>query len=962
MKTQRFRIPVWACGMGMVLLSTLLWAQPALPILKSSVAWPEVTLTIAPTCNSLRSYDWTPAQLELTENGTLMTNVQVTCPDTSTSQLRSLALVLDASGSMAGSGNAGAIQMGHHLVDNKMGIMDEATIFHFASTVTKVQGLTSNHTLLNAAISTLASSGATACWDGIYAGLEELVSSSSNPSRCLIVLTDGDDNSSTHTPQQIIALAQANSIKVFTIGLGNFSGSIGDLINISQNTGGVFRNAPTTGHLIPVIDEIWNMLDYEPCTVRYTSSCEDGKSRAVTLRLNNFCGGSPLATFTFQAPFTPSSFVPIHFALDTLDTPQQAEVRMTLRLNTPELGLLAPCNGQIVLDRRYLDFLRYEPDPNPAIMGFNPAIQKGFDQLTFSSSGNLPILRDGTLGTFVFRSIAIPDTVTTPVRLSFLTFQYGCREPKVYNGQVRIFGGFAPRVFASGKVEFCEGDSVVLTAEDGFASYQWSTGSTDRRVVIRSGGIYTVFVTRFDGKSGTSDPIEVTVHPNPRPVVTPSGPVVLCPNQTASLEVTAAEKYRWNSADTTRQIWVMGGGTYVVEVEDIHGCRGVSDSVRVLASTVTAQITPPSPVILCPGDTAHLTADSGPYRYRWSTGDSTQTISKSSPGQVTVVVTDAFGCSVTSSPVDIRILTVVKPSITLSPPSSSLCEGDTVVLDAGPGYATYRWNRGDTTRSIAVTHSGSYSVHVTAAAGCSASSTPSVITVHSLPYPVITPGGPIQLCVGDTVRLDAGAGYAMYQWNMGGIGRRLAVTDAGMYSVLVTDSNGCSASSPPVIVTTLPQPITPVIVSSGGELRTDSAVSYQWFLNRIAIAGATGRTWRPVASGSYTVDVTNADGCRASSQPLDVVVDVKALPETPRLVIWPDPARDEVFCALRASGPGPVQIEVRDLLGRRVRFVELTVVDSGGRVRIPVADLPTGVYLLRVVSDPRSAPTLFRKQ
>jgi PKD repeat protein len=115
------------------------------------------------------------------------------------------------------------------------------------------------------------------------------------------------------------------------------------------------------------------------------------------------------------------------------------------------------------------------------------------------------------------------------------------------------------------------------------------------------------------------------------------------------------------------------------------------------------------------------------------------------------------------------------------------CKGDTVILDAGEGYAGYVWsNTGSTTNLLEVTQSGKYFVTVTDSTG--ASSIDSILVeVHELP--VVNLGTDIES--NEPVTLDAGAGFDAYLWQDASIAQTYLVTETGEYWVQVTDANGC---------------------------------------------------------------------------------------------------------------------------------------------------------------------------
>gem|GEM_PF-826779 len=202
------------------------------------------------------------------------------------------------------------------------------------------------------------------------------------------------------------------------------------------------------------------------------------------------------------------------------------------------------------------------------------------------------------------------------------------------------------------------------------------------------------------------------------------------------------------------------------------------------------------------------------------------------------------------------------PTITASG-STTFCTGGSVILSASAG-SSYSWNTGATTKTISVNTSGSYSVTITDANGCSSSANQSV-TVNPLPIVNISPSGPTTFCAGGLVILTASAGSS-YSWSTGATTQTISVNTSGSYSVTVTDANGCSASAnQSVTVNPLPivniSPSGPTTFCAGGSvtLTASAGSSYSWN------TGATTQTISVNTSGSYSVTVTNANGCSASA-------------------------------------------------------------------------------------------------
>ncbi|MDD3878224.1 MAG: gliding motility-associated C-terminal domain-containing protein [Bacteroidales bacterium] len=121
---------------------------------------------------------------------------------------------------------------------------------------------------------------------------------------------------------------------------------------------------------------------------------------------------------------------------------------------------------------------------------------------------------------------------------------------------------------------------------------------------------------------------------------------------------------------------------------------------------------------------------------------------------------------------------------------TAFCANSSLTLDAGPGFDSYLWSTSDTNQAISVSSSGIYSVTVVKG-NCSNSDT-IMITVN--PVPKINLGNDTTICDGNTFIIDAGPGFADYQWNTFDSTQTVNVSFAGNYSVTVYDSNGCFAS------------------------------------------------------------------------------------------------------------------------------------------------------------------------
>jgi hypothetical protein len=244
-------------------------------------------------------------------------------------------------------------------------------------------------------------------------------------------------------------------------------------------------------------------------------------------------------------------------------------------------------------------------------------------------------------------------------------------------------------------------------------------------------------------------------------------------------------------------------------------------------------------------------------------------------GTATLRLTVTGSCSVATDDVVLTVNVPPVPTITASGPTT-FCQGGSVTLTASAANS-YAWSNGATTQSITVNASGSYSVTVTDANACTGASAVTAVTVNPLPTPTITASGPTTFCQGGSVTLTASPASS-YLWSNGATTQSITVNAAGSYSVTVTDANGCTGASAPTQVVVNPPP-TPTITASGPTtfcqggsvtLTASAASSYAWS------NGATTQAITVNAAGSYSVTVSDGNGCNGTAAP--TVVTVNPLP------------------------------------------------------------------------------------
>ncbi len=290
-----------------------------------------------------------------------------------------------------------------------------------------------------------------------------------------------------------------------------------------------------------------------------------------------------------------------------------------------------------------------------------------------------------------------------------------------------------PSIFVVGTTTLCQGQSTTLVGPSGFTSYLWSNGAVTQQLVANAAGSYTLRVTDAGGcTSVLSDPVVISVNPAPaKPSITITGSL-LCAGQLITLKGPNGFTYAWSNGATTQQISPTQAGTYTLTVADVNGCVSIaSDAVIINAPPSKPSIFVVGTTTLCQGQSTTLVGPSGFTSYLWSTGAATQQLIANAAGSYTLRVTDAGGCaSVLSDPVVISVNPAPAKPIINAAGATTICVGQTVSL-SGPGGFGYVWSTGATTQQISVGQTGSYSLIVRDALGCtSALSDAIVVTVN----------------------------------------------------------------------------------------------------------------------------------------------------------------------------------------------------------------------------------------
>ena len=412
-----------------------------------------------------------------------------------------------------------------------------------------------------------------------------------------------------------------------------------------------------------------------------------------------------------------------------------------------------------------------------------------------------------------------------------------------------------PIVNLGNDTSICQGSSVNLNATNAGATYLWNTGATSATISPSTAGNYSVVATI--GACTASDNMNLTILPNPSPNL--GNDTTICQGSSVTLNATTAgATYLWNTGATTPTISASTTGNYSVTVT-LAGCTG-TDNIN-----ITVQALPVANLgndtSICQGNSVNLNAINAGATYLWNTGATSATISPSTAGNYSVIVT--MGSCTATDNMNLTILPNPSPNLGND---TSICQGNSLTIDATTLGATYLWNTGETTASISVNATGNYSVVVSVGI-CSGTDN---INVNVLPSPVLNLGNDTAICQGETLLLDAGNSGASYLWSTGASTQQISAQTTGNYSVTVTVGTCSVTDDINLTINALP------IVNLGN----DTSICFgSTLLLNAANAGSTflwstnenTQTISVNSSGTYFVEVTDVSNCFATDT-IDVTI------------------------------------------------------------------------------------------
>ncbi len=365
-----------------------------------------------------------------------------------------------------------------------------------------------------------------------------------------------------------------------------------------------------------------------------------------------------------------------------------------------------------------------------------------------------------------------------------------------------------------------------------------------------------------------------------------------------------------------------------------------------------------------------------------------------SASSVYCVVTSNSNCvsgsPATSNTLSMHIQTSALASLSIAASSNPVCTGTPVTFIATPGNGgntpVYTWQLDGNTVGTNSPVYANGNMHNAATVSCSMVSSSSCVTnptvssntiimqVNNPPIAnagtnLTVPSTASAILGGSPLNPSASQGTPpyTYSWspvtglNYSSVANPVdsGITSNTTYTLVVTDSNGCTASATilvDVITCTLPSPTVQVNYCDMAA-QNITGVTYQWLLQGQIISGATTRFYNASQSGYFNAKITDTAGCTAQSSdiymsyPACLNTGIETVSDNPVFDIYPNPASAEVIVSFSNTLPGNAHIEIFDICGQLAYSGNDITIMMGNKYPVSIASLGAGSYLLRVINN-----------
>ena len=440
--------------------------------------------------------------------------------------------------------------------------------------------------------------------------------------------------------------------------------------------------------------------------------------------------------------------------------------------------------------------------------------------------------------------------------------------------------------------------TALATGGTGPYSFNWQpSGGNNANANGLTAGTYTVYVTDAAGCAMNAVAVVPAGPSNSNITATYNNIACFGGTEDIYLNVNGGQQpytYQWSNNSTNANLIGVPAGTYSVIVTTASGCTQTATYTITQPATALSAMSSVLNNVSCAGGSngsANTTPSGGsaPYNYSWNStpAQTTQTATSLTAGNYSVVISDANGCTTTQSVLITEPLAITGPIST----SDVTCYGGSngsafinVVGGIGPYNVTWSSNPIQNGLSAINLMAGNITATVTDANGCVYTNTVNITQPPAL-NAIMTNWTSVSCNGGNngsaTVQSTGGTAPYTYSWNTTPVQNNANATNmvAGMFTVTVTDANGCATIS--TVTITEPTPVL-VTVSAGDTICPNTAFNvsangsggsgnytYNWSPNL-----GTGNAYTVYTSTATTWSVSAVDANGCASAPSAIAVDV----------------------------------------------------------------------------------------
>lgn len=560
--------------------------------------------------------------------------------------------------------------------------------------------------------------------------------------------------------------------------------------------------------------------------------------------------------------------------------------------------------------------------------------------LTLTGTGPWDItLSDGKTYTATASPYIITVTPSATTTYTLTTVKTACNTGTASGSAVVTVNKCNLSATITGKTELCEGTTPLTANITGgskpyicFWSYTYPTAPSSPKDYVDSttikgipnsgsGSVYSLYVK--DASGCVSEKVSFTLKTLPTPptipliaftgnsTVTSNGTVLLCEGQSVTMVAAPsnADSFGWKldgvEIGKASSLIANKSGNYTLSY-NTQQCGSTTSPITIVSVNPlpTIGISTGGKFVVCSGSTLKLSSTGGAsgYIYQWKKdnvvfGGNTTAIDVTEAGQYVVTATDSKGCAGSSGTLNI---TKSNPTATVIG-KNTFCSGANTTLTAtfqnAVGTLQYQWkqdgkNVGDGKSILTAVQAGSYSVEITDANGCKATSTAMPVTEKGSDIvSIVKPDGPITLYAPNTAVLSATLGY-----------------------------------------------------------EKDVRFRYQWRKDGKDIAGANGYVYEVTTTGSYAAAIISNDDCTVTSAEVKVIVLVPtavALNATDEVYIYPNPTDGLLVVSARLQKSNILSLRLLDIESRTLQSFELKNMSEFEKT-IDISSYSTGTYVLEI--------------